>query len=60
MEINTIAPDFKLFNSDKKEIILSDNEGKHVLLLFFPLAFTSTHVLPSYAVLEIITIFITT
>jgi peroxiredoxin len=42
MEINTKAPDFKLFNSDKKEITLSDNEGKHVLLLFFPLAFTST------------------
>ena len=42
MEINTKAPDFKLFNTDKKEITLSDNEGKHVLLLFFPLAFTST------------------
>lgn len=42
MEVNTKAPDFKLFNTDKKEITLSDNEGKHVLLLFFPLAFTST------------------
>ena len=42
MEINSNAPDFKLFNTDKKEITLSDNKGKHVLLLFFPLAFTST------------------
>lgn len=42
MEINSNAPDFNLFNTDKKEITLSDNKGKHVLLLFFPLAFTST------------------
>ena len=36
------APDFKLFNTEKKEISLSDQKGKNVLLLFFPLAFTST------------------
>jgi glutaredoxin-dependent peroxiredoxin len=34
------APDFKLFNTDKKEIALSDYKGKNVVLLFFPLAFT--------------------
>lgn len=35
------APDFKLFNTDKNEIALADLKGKNVLLLFFPLAFTS-------------------
>lgn len=35
------APDFKLVNTDKKEISLSDYRGKNVLILFFPLAFTS-------------------
>jgi len=34
--------DFTLFDSDKKEITLSELKGKPVLLLFFPLAFTST------------------
>lgn len=36
------APEFALFDSDKKEIKLSDYKGKNVLLLFFPLAFTGT------------------
>lgn len=35
------APDFKLVSTDKKEISLSDYRGKNVLILFFPLAFTS-------------------
>jgi peroxiredoxin len=34
------APEFSLFDSDKKEIKLSDYRGKNVVLLFFPLAFT--------------------
>lgn len=34
------APFFKSFTSDKKEISLSDFQGKSVLLLFFPQAFT--------------------
>ncbi|MBL7909678.1 MAG: redoxin domain-containing protein [Bacteroidia bacterium] len=42
IEINKPAPDFKLFNTVKKEVTLSENKGKNVLLLFFPLAFTST------------------
>ncbi len=36
------APDFTLFDSQKKEITLSELKGQPVLLLFFPLAFTST------------------
>lgn len=36
------APEFTLFDSDKNEVKLSDLKGKNVLLLFFPLAFTST------------------
>ena len=35
------APDFKLFNTEKKEVALSDYKGKNVVVLFFPLAFTS-------------------
>jgi len=42
VEINSKAPDFKLFNTEKKEISLSEQKGKNVVLLFFPLAFTST------------------
>ncbi len=35
------APDFTLFDSEKKELTLSELQGQAVLLLFFPLAFTS-------------------
>lgn len=35
------APDFTLFSSDKHEIALTDYSGKNVILLFFPMAFTS-------------------
>ena len=42
LELNSKAPDFKLFNTLKKEISLSEQKGKNVVLLFFPLAFTST------------------
>lgn len=35
------APDFILHDTDKKEVTLSEQRGKNVLLLFFPLAFTS-------------------
>ncbi len=35
------APNFKLFNTEKKEIELAGLKGKNVVLLFFPLAFTS-------------------
>ncbi len=36
------APSFELYNSDKTKVKLEDFRGKNVLLLFFPLAFTST------------------
>jgi len=36
------APNFKLYNTDKQEVSLSDYRGKNVVILFFPLAFTST------------------
>lgn len=40
--LNEKAPDFKLFSTEKKEINLSEFQGKNLVLLFFPLAFTST------------------
>ena len=36
------APDFTLFDSEKKQVTLSELKGHNILLLFFPLAFTST------------------
>jgi glutaredoxin-dependent peroxiredoxin len=35
------APDFTLFDSEKNKVTLSAFKGQPVLLLFFPLAFTS-------------------
>ncbi len=41
IEVGSKAPDFKLFNSDKEPVSLSEMQGKkNVLLLFFPMAFT--------------------
>ena len=34
------APNFTLVSSDKSEVSLKDYEGKNVVVLFFPLAFT--------------------
>src|ERR1051325_3408061 len=42
IEVGKSAPDFTLFDSEKKMVTLSDCRGETVLLLFFPLAFTST------------------
>src|SRR4051812_4540679 len=42
LKIGDTAPEFKLFNTEKKEIALSDHKGKNVVILFFPLAFTGT------------------
>lgn len=42
LNIGDKAPDFVLKNSDGEEVVLSSFKGKHnVVLLFFPLAFTS-------------------
>jgi len=42
IEIGQPAPEFTLYDSTKNKITLSDMKGENVLLLFFPLAFTST------------------
>ena len=42
IETGKPAPDFTLFDTDKKKLTLSELKGKNVLLLFFPQAFTST------------------
>ena len=41
LAIGQSAPDFTLFDSEKKEVTLSSLKGQPVLLLFFPLAFTN-------------------
>jgi peroxiredoxin len=40
LTIGQSAPNFTLFNTEKKEISLTDYKGKNVVILFFPLAFT--------------------
>ncbi len=35
------APDFTLFDSEKNKVTLSEQRGKNIILLFFPMAFTS-------------------
>ncbi len=42
LRIGDKAPDFSLYSSDKQLVHLHDYVGKNVVLLFFPLAFTST------------------
>jgi len=42
IQVGQAAPDFKLFNTDKKEVSLSEFKGKNLLILFFPQAFTGT------------------
>jgi len=42
LRIGDKAPDFSLYSSEKEFIHLHDFQGKNVVLLFFPLAFTST------------------
>lgn len=40
INVGQMAPDFSLFNTDKKEVKLSDLRGKKVIIHFFPQAFT--------------------
>jgi glutaredoxin-dependent peroxiredoxin len=42
IETGQQATDFSLYDSDKQKITLSEYKGQPVLILFFPLAFTST------------------
>ena len=41
IQVGQVAPDFSLYDSDKNTVTLSECKGSNVLLLFFPLAFTS-------------------
>jgi peroxiredoxin len=42
LKIGDKAPAFTLKDTEKQDVSLSDYAGKNVILLFFPLAFTST------------------
>jgi len=42
IQIGQTAPDFTLRDTEKNKVTLSEQRGKSVVLLFFPLAFTST------------------
>jgi peroxiredoxin len=41
-KVDAKAPDFTLQNTEGKKVSLSDFQNKNVVLLFFPLAFSST------------------
>ena len=40
--VGDLAPDFTLLDQDKQPVTLSDLRGRPVMLVFFPLAFSST------------------
>jgi peroxiredoxin len=42
VQVGESAPNFSLYDSEKKKVNLEDFKGKNVLLLFFPQAFTGT------------------
>ena len=42
LQLGDIAPDFSLYSSEKKLVHLHELRGQTVVLLFYPLAFTST------------------
>ena len=42
IQIGQQAPDFSLRDNQKNKVTLSEQKGKNVVLLFFPVAFTST------------------
>lgn len=42
IDVGHTAPDFTLYDSEKNKVTLSELKGQNVLILFFPLAFTST------------------
>lgn len=41
IEVNKPAPPFGLYDTDKNKVHLDDYKGKNLVVLFFPLAFTS-------------------
>ena len=42
IQVGQKAPEFSLFNTDRQKVSLSDFKGKNVLILFYPMAFSST------------------
>ncbi|GAA4467211.1 peroxiredoxin [Nemorincola caseinilytica] len=42
IQVGQTAPDFTLRDTEKNKVTLSEQRGKNVVLLFFPLAFTDT------------------
>lgn len=42
IQVGQQAPDFTLRDTEKNKVTLSDYRGRNVLLLFYPVAFTST------------------
>ena len=42
IEVGQQAPDFTLYDSEKKQVTLSELKGQSILMLFFPFAFTNT------------------
>jgi peroxiredoxin len=42
IKVGQKAPDFSLFNTERKKVSLADFKGKNVLILFYPQAFSST------------------
>ncbi|MEZ4884484.1 MAG: redoxin domain-containing protein [Chitinophagales bacterium] len=40
IQVGDKAPNFTLYNTEKKEVSLADYKGKNLVILFFPLAFT--------------------
>jgi len=57
IEIGQPAPDFALYNTEKKLISLTDYKGKNLLILFFPLAFSSVCTAELCSVRDNITIY---
>ncbi|GAA0523310.1 redoxin domain-containing protein [Chitinophaga japonensis] len=39
--VGTKAPAFSLYDTEKKKVSLEDYKGQHLVVLFFPMAFTS-------------------
>ncbi|MEJ8842968.1 redoxin domain-containing protein [Lacibacter sp. H375] len=42
IQIGQKAPEFSLFDTERKKVSLTDFKGKNVLILFYPQAFSST------------------
>lgn len=52
ISIGQAAPNFTLFDTDKKPVSLADFKGQNVVVLFFPLL-SQAFVLLNYAISEI-------